>query len=70
MEGAKEAALGIREEVEGARKQQYFIFQLTTRTLEDLGGFGKKELRDGIKKIRFTFLDPNLRCQNDGQKNC
>lgn len=50
FEETKEAALGIREEVEGARKQQYLIFQLTTGTLEDLGGFGRKELRDGIKK--------------------
>lgn len=45
----KEAALGVRE-VEGARKEQYAIFQLTTGTLQDLGSFGRKELRDGIKK--------------------
>lgn len=67
VEETKEAALGIRE-VEGARKEQYAIFQLTTGTLEDLGSFGRKELRDGIKKIRFTFLDLSLRYQNDGQK--
>lgn len=49
LEETKEAALGIRE-VEDTRKQQYLIFQLTTGTLEDLGGFGIEELGDGIKE--------------------
>lgn len=50
LEETKEAALGIKEEVQHARKQQHLIFQLTTGTLGDLGSFGRKELRDEIKR--------------------
>lgn len=31
-------------------KREYFILQFITGALEDLGGFGSKELRDGVKE--------------------